>query len=174
MYHYWIKVFSPAEQAQSLPSANRNCQSKDLFLINARRYFILISTFFEKHWCSLKAKAGSLCLCLRLLLPAPHSSLVVRHSVNSVSSTLLHFFSSLPSLEADEVGRERIYQQLNCLTFVLQSPCQCDCGHLYPLDGHLHAYFSASTLVWWMQTTLKYSSMLFQIEKEKVVLLCRE
>lgn len=81
MYHYWIKVFSLAEQAPSLPSANRNCQSKDLFLINARRYFILISTFFEKHWCSLKVKAGCLCLCLRLPLPAPPSSLVVRQSI---------------------------------------------------------------------------------------------
>lgn len=92
MYHYWIKVFSLAEQAQSLSSANRNCQSKDLFLINALRYFILISTFFGKHWRSLKVKAGCLCLCLRLPLPAPHSSLVVRHSVNSVFSTLLPLF----------------------------------------------------------------------------------
>ena len=75
MDHYWIEVFSLAEQVRSLSSANRNCQSKDLFLINALRYFILISTFTEKHWCSLKVKAGSLCLCLPL--PAPSSSLVV-------------------------------------------------------------------------------------------------
>lgn len=42
------------------------------------------------------------------------------------------------------------------------------CGHLYPQDGHLHAYSSASTPRPWMQTTWKYIlPCYFVIEKER-------
>ena len=58
MYHYWIKVFSLAEQAPSLPSANRNCQSKDLFLILLWAFDVIMSGYRKDCFLSGQDIAG--------------------------------------------------------------------------------------------------------------------